>query len=535
MTHSHRRPSQRKLSTTALAVVVPLTVATSVLAAPALADDAPQFTWTTVVNNGDLVPGSQVTKFNSYNQPSVSSNGLVVFRARTKGPSPIHGVYTRDALVAAADVVTVANGETVVPPPNTTGVTFTEFPSFPRIDENGSMVATRGQSEPVYTLPDGTKLGTSGIYATVGGVLTTGASLLGAVPAYDYYAVPGAAPGTRFDQFPGAPAVDGTTVVFKGNYTEGTDGRTGVFVRDLSSPDNPVRLIANSDTRIPNQPTGTNVTFGSTAPPSAAAGKMVFVGLDDEGNPSLGGIYLAKTTGQPVLKTLVGIGDQVPGESKADTFRGFGEGLSFDGRFVGFWGWWGDQTQPISVVCPEEGNQALKAACSAATPPTSVPLHQGVFVYDTATSQVRTVVTTGQQFGDFLYWVFSGRPPGTGGTEEDTLEGPRWRSSAFVAVSGVNGATYQVAFKASPVVGGSGIYLGRGPGNAKVVTVVDTSTAGRVVDAEASANSLVSSVGLERDGFRGRNLAVAVSMVGPEESDSWAGVYLTRVPASAAG
>lgn len=261
---------------------------------------------------------------------------------------------------------------------------------------------------------------------------------------------------------------------------------------------------------------------------------MVFVGLDNEEDPSLGGIYLAKTTGQPALKTLVGIGDRVPGQSKADTFKGFGEGLSFDGRFVGFWGWWGDQTQPITVVCPEEGNQALKAACSKADPPTSVPLHQGVFVYDTGTGQVRTVVTTGQQFSDFLYWVFSGRVPGTGEGDTETLEGPRWRSSAFVAVSGVNGATYQVAFKASPVDGGQGIYLGRGPGAPKVVTVVDTSTVGTVVDAEAR-NTVVSSVGLERDGFRGRNLAVTVSMVGLEESDSWAGIYVTSVPESLGG
>ena len=59
----------------------------------------------------------------------------------------------------------------------------------------------------------------------------TATSLLGAVPGYESYSVPGAAAGTRFDQFPGAPAVDGSTVVFKGNYTESGVGRTGVFYR----------------------------------------------------------------------------------------------------------------------------------------------------------------------------------------------------------------------------------------------------------------------------------------------------------------
>lgn len=41
--------------------------------------------WTTVVNNGDVMPGTADTLFNSYNQPSINAKGLVVFRARSKG------------------------------------------------------------------------------------------------------------------------------------------------------------------------------------------------------------------------------------------------------------------------------------------------------------------------------------------------------------------------------------------------------------------------------------------------------------------
>ena len=38
-----------------------------------------------------------------------------------------------------------------------------------------------------------------------------------------------------FDVFPGAPAVTGeTTIVFKGNFTVGDVGKTGVFYRDLA-------------------------------------------------------------------------------------------------------------------------------------------------------------------------------------------------------------------------------------------------------------------------------------------------------------
>jgi len=40
------------------------------------------FSFTTVANNGNLIPDSS-RNFNSYNQPSVNSDGLVVFRARS--------------------------------------------------------------------------------------------------------------------------------------------------------------------------------------------------------------------------------------------------------------------------------------------------------------------------------------------------------------------------------------------------------------------------------------------------------------------
>ena len=48
--------------------------------------------WATAANNGQWMPGSDKL-FNSYNQPSINTDGLVVFRARSKGPSqPVRGV-----------------------------------------------------------------------------------------------------------------------------------------------------------------------------------------------------------------------------------------------------------------------------------------------------------------------------------------------------------------------------------------------------------------------------------------------------------
>lgn len=49
----------------------------------------------------------------------------------------------------------------------------------------------------------------------------------------------------------------------------------------------------------------------------------------------MGGIYLADIAPSSALTTLVMIGDPVPGGSAADRFTGFGESLSFDGRYGG--------------------------------------------------------------------------------------------------------------------------------------------------------------------------------------------------------
>ncbi|MBX9471218.1 cell wall-binding repeat-containing protein [Microcella sp.] len=513
-------------------MAVTIGLAGSLIAVPANAavDD---YDWTTVANSSTVAPGTSAT-FNSFNQPSVNEAGLVAFRARTQGPSPIRGVYTRNSASGSSSVVTIAEVGDTVPQPNNLDGTFTEFPSFPRIDMTGSTVGTRGQSTPVweYALPDTTttSVGTSGVYATLNGALTTGASLLGAVPGQEIYSVPGAPSGTRFDQFPGAPAVDGTTVAFKGNYTDG-DGKTGIFFRDVAQPTAATQVIASSDTVIPGQSSG-SVQFGSTAPPSAADGRVVFLGLDNEEAPTLGGIYLAPLEPSPTLTTLVAIGDQVPGAAVEDVFTKIGEALSFDGRYVAFAGSWGTETTTITLTCPADGNADLIAYCNETYPSgftTEVPVNQGIFVYDTVTSELSRAAATGATFGSFLYWVFSGAPPEVGGGEDETMEPPRWRSSSFVAVTSISSG-FQVAFKGSPVAGGSGIYVGQGPGPVeRFETIVDTSTDGPSIDPQAPAGSLVSVVGLEREGFRGQTLALSISMLNTATTESWAGVYVTTV------
>ena len=547
------------------------------------ADAAPPesypFTWSTVVNNGDHMPTDQCEPalptpscrtFNSYNQPSVNADRLVVMRARSRGGQgfgqPVHGVYTRDMEVNGP-VVKILDRATLVPQPNNRDTVFTEPPSFPRIDIGSPTLATRGNHQPVWTVLNENgeieeQVGTSGIYSNPFGDLITGASKLGGVPAFFFFEVP-ERPGTPFDVFPGAPAVtDVSTIVFKGNYTVDLIGKTGVYYRELSNASIPVAggalapaggilpvvLIANnSDTLIP----GTTTVFGSTAPPSAAGRTAVFAGFDNEEQPTLGGIYLAPLgSSQPELTTLVSIGGRVPGENQTARFNKLSEGLSFDGRFVAFWGAWGTAAKTLVLQCPNEGSAARRAFCLSQHPSgfaAQVPLHQGIFVHDIKTGQTRAVAKTPGDFDDFLFWNFSGRVPGAGegGEDEDDGELARWRSSAFVAVSGtVDGsladALFHAAFKArtGAVAGGAyvnpidGIYLGKGPGNAGLATMIESGMAGTLLDPEAidpeTGGALpVTAMGIERDGFRGNAIVINATM-GSEET-GWSGVYLTEV------
>lgn len=521
------------------------------------------FLWNTVVNNGDLLPESTRT-FNSYSQPAVNERGLVVFRGRSVGPQqPERGIYQRDTNVDGPIVAVTRTGDTVPQPNNTLYngelARFNEFPSIPRIDALSDTVATRGQSQPVWTylLPDATetRVGTAGIYANPVGTLLTGVGLLGAVRdaatnelVFPEFQVPGAPEGTRFDQFPGSVAVTGgSIVVFKGNFTEAGEGRTGVFYRDTLADAGgaPVELIARAGDPIPEF---AGAVFDSTAPPSAAAGHAFFVGSDNEDAPTAGGVYRAPLEPSPALETLVAIGSPVPGEVN-ETFAKFGEGLSVssNGRHVSFWGAWGTETRPIVLLCATDGNADLLAYCNEQYPEgfeTTVPVHQGIFVYDTVRSELTAVAKTGEDdIDEFLYWVFSGRPPGVGGggggeeePEEEEAEPPRWRSSAFASVTTFAGPNFRVAFKARRGV--DGIHFRGGVGRAlqPLVTAVAVGDPGTDLDVEAPVGSVITTVGIEREGLRKSRLAISASMLleaeTEEESVGWAGVYLTRLPAA---
>lgn len=556
---------------------------------------APVLQWTTVVNNGDYIPTDACAPkisttgcryFNGYNQPSVNKQGLVVMRARSRGEQglgqPIHGIYIRDMSKPNTPIVRILDRTTLVPQPNNLDTNFVETPAFPRIGIDSDTIATRANQQPVweYTLPDGsdTRAGTTGIYTNPFGPLITGASNLGGVPDFSFFQVPELT-GTPFDVFPGAPSVaDNNVIVFKGNYTEGTTSRTGVYFRKLEDKaitgadgqqmtpaggENPVIPIANTkETMIP----GTGTLFGSTAPPSAAGDEAVFAGFDNEDQPTAGGIYLAHLVAYPTLKTLVKIGGQVPGEPAGIGFERLGEALSFDGRFVAFWGAWNVADSKILILhCSSEGNQDRVAYCleHANNTDVQVPVHQGIFVHDDVTGKTYVVAKTGEAssvFSDFVYWNYSGYVPGSESNEEGG-EPPRWRASSFVAVSGAPGSIidlprnqasapqvmarqtkFRVAFKARKGVltdgayqnPTDGIYLSEGPDITDFATLIETGMAGTQIDPQAvdpdTGEALpVTGVGIERDGFRGADLVINATM-GNEEA-SWGGIYLTKINA----
>lgn len=521
---------------------------------------AQQLTWSVGVNNSDIAPGgAPAATFKSYNQPAINNAGVLVFRARSSEGSgqQVDGIYQRNLSPPGPIVKLLTRGDAVPSPNNTlyNGVAagYMEFPSTPRIDATSNLVATRGQHQPSWTYMLGTtetRIGTSGIYAFPAGVPVTGASLTGSAVELDqftlsfpWFSVPGALLGQRFDQFPGSAAVaDGRYIVYKGNYTDLGDGlgRTGIYFRDVitTAPIPYTGLVASSNTLIPNQPAGGITKFGSTAPPSAANGFVYFTGLDIEEAPTMGGIYRAPIASTPPLQVIVSIGGQVPGEAAGVVFRTMGEALSLnaDGSRMAFWASWGTEMFQKTLLCPVDGNPDIIAYCNLIHPTglvVNVPVNQGFFVYDLNSNTTHRVARTLEDgVEDFMFWGFSGRAPGAGGTIEPGTELARWRAGTFAALHSPPGSRGQVVFKAKRNAL-DGLYMRDGVVNGSPLqTVAEVSTTnGTLIDPLAPAGSFVSAVGIERDGFRGGRLAVTLSMlwvdpVDPENTLGWAGIYV---------
>ena len=78
-----------------------------------------------------------------------------------------------------------------------------------------------------------------------------------------------------------------------------------------------------------------------------------------------------------------------------------------------------------------------------------------------------------------------------------------------------------------------GIYGTDNPGNHDFFTIVDNQTNGQLFDPAAPVGSVVTEVGIERDGFRNGILALTVSSAVPGslgEDTGWAGIYVSILP-----
>ena len=273
------------------------------------------------------------------------SGGVPRALKRAGGEGPATGIFTRDMSTSGNPIVPVAMRGGEVPAPNTVTspgpATFNEFPSFPRIDANSGTLAFRGQSTPsvLTILPDGseTRSGTSGVYATpIGNTLITG--VRNVLPNdYPQFLVPDQAKPTKFDQFPGGPSPDGNIITFKGNWTDSEGvAQTGVYFRDIvaDSGTSPVVKLAERGDAIPTE----------AVPGGGSADVRI-----DRAAPT-------------ALTTVAGFQTVVPNNG-TNTLSAFGEGLSFDGRYVGFWGGWGTETFARQVQCATDGNAIVRQAC----------------------------------------------------------------------------------------------------------------------------------------------------------------------------
>lgn len=520
--------------------------------------------WIVVANLADSAPGSAPTAtFDAFTPPALNDAGVLVFRASSRSApdgASLDGLYKVDPFAGQPLTKLIAVGDAVPGPNNAVyggaPAQILFLPSTPRIDPLSELVAIRAEHQAVWTYVRNGELasvGTSSVLSFDGATQGVAASLLGDVLepdlitlSFPWASVPETLSGTRFDRFRGAPALgDNRHVVFRGNYTDVENGlqKIGIFYREVTAPDPQpsTGIIVSSSTLIPDGAPGDTLTFGAMSPPSGAGGSVFFTAYDRLESPSAGGIYRAPIESRPLLQTVAAIGDQVPGEISGNRFSDFGETLSVtsEGENVAFWASWGTEQLQKTVFCPEQGEAELIAYCLSLHPKgffVYPSANQGIFVHNAVTGNTREVARTRREgLQDFVFWEFSGTVPGPGGVIDPDAEPARWRSSVYLALSSVGSTTSNIAFRAERA-GTEGIFLRERVGMGLTLqTVIEVGvTPGFDVDPEAPLGSLVTSIGMERDGFRNGRIAISATMRSFDppnrgEVPFWAGVYASSV------
>ena len=383
----------------------------------AAADDL-IYEWYTVANNGDVMPtdsssdcgscheghgeqqrpgvGRVHEVFNSYNQPAINKQGVVVFRARSRGgegvrPGPgrtgarhLHAQPGR-AGAAVHGVPAQWHGAAAEQHDDRKGRPACNASTSSRRCRASTPVPTRSRragsrrrcGPTSWTDGTETRTGTSGIYTSSShGMPTTGASMLGDVSSraviqtFPHFQVPvhGAVPaGTGFDQFPGSPAVtERNTIVFKGNFAVGGVGKTGVFYRDIAAKGGtaPIELIASSYTKIPGS--DDPVRFDRAAERRRQIRGIRRVRQRAEPHQ---GRHLPRAPRQQADRARDRGEDRRPGagSGRRTKFERFGEAISVssNGRHVLFWGWLGRQARRAAWSARTKVTPPCEAACAA--------------------------------------------------------------------------------------------------------------------------------------------------------------------------
>ena len=569
-------------------------------------------TWTPVANRNDVVPGTE-QQLRKFSEPSVNRGGAVAFRGTaSREDYPVSGVYLRRMGATGQPIEAIfERGADVAWPNNVESPAFSgtfagyrRFPWFPRIDADAVMVVSRGTSGPVwrFMLPNGEEMfqGTAGVFASSNGDRFTAANMLGDVrdpdtlePYFPEFAVPGEGDATAFDGFPGVPTIGGSRyVTFKGatrrhghhDFGKGEGGGNGgghgggprydhgLYTRDLLTPFSPLLEIVREGDDMPgplvlrSQP-----RFEVIGSPSAFENRVVFLGVDDDDHPDNGGIYISRTDEPSDPQPIVRIGDPVPGlvmdgvASDDLTFREFGEAISFNGRWVAFWGAWGHSDMHFELDCPEPwevDDEELSKYCHDqhhAHDHVEVRRSQGIFVHDLETDTTYLVALNGdmptgmkdKELPSYVFWKFDGTVPvhggghggGNGGGNGDNLLGSpdgdgvptdqseraEWRPYVYLAVESLAGFggsedEFRVAFK-STLKDIDTLWIADGPFGGSPQPILSTGNLGSSLDEQCPEGARIVDIGLERDAMRDGWLAISARMWNDKTREGWSGVY----------
>ena len=502
-------------------------------------------TWRPLVNTLDTVPGSTTTKFVRYSAPSI--NGLLTAVFRAEGADGSAGVYARNlnpVSAAKGPLITIAQSGGIVPQPNNLGALFDDFSDFPRIDKSASSISLVGLHGPVWT-PAPPQLGKSGIFVTdikkTPLSLTTAVSQLGSLQGFSKWQVPNAPAGTTFDRVTYASnrTIAGVLhVVFRGEYQDGGP-QHGVYYRAMDPANtSPIYSLRNTKTSL--IPGLANTLFGYLSPPSAGGyDTAALIGLDkpivwtSTQNPTWGAVSKMHLTKNAYFPSYVKLGYKVPGVSGAAYFTRFGDTVSWNGRYILFWGSWGTAFKPVKMVCPTEGDPEAIQSCNAKyqttpTPVMQVPVNQAIVIFDDRPKTSRLIDRTNGTGDDFVFWKYS---------SADQTWHPSIQLALDSEANSLPSPQTWVAFKMRKGVIGPAdglwssfsdhIYLTVGL-NAKTDLLATGTTDGIVLDPKATGMKVVE-LELEREGLRNKILGVQARMQNLAGSGGLAGIYLSKI------